>query len=214
MNLHNIQTEQRKLVCPQNSSNGKGVYWNLIKFCKCFHYIFELDNWAVISKVFTILFTENTTWHPYFPINTLMCNNDGIVKCIGRFKTFWYKYQNTTYPYTGNSISSRPHTRTLDEPLSCSSSFILSKQYNIIYTYNMGHDLYLPAHVVNTKGWCFCANVCFHFWCGQFHRSLLSPIMDCAHIQYIRIHSIWKSRGTYIFCFWQIPLRTDYHGIF
>ena len=43
-------------------------------------------------------------------------------------------------------------TRTLDEPLSCSSSFILSKQYNIIYTYNMGHDLYLPAHVVNTKG--------------------------------------------------------------
>ena len=57
-----------------------------------------------------------------------------------------------TYPYTGNSISSRPHTRTLDEPLSCSSSFILSKQYNIIYTYNMGHDLYLPAHVVNTKG--------------------------------------------------------------
>ena len=42
-------------------------------------------------------------------------------------------------------------TRTLDEPLSC-SSFILSKQYNIIYTYNMGHDLYLPAHVVNTKG--------------------------------------------------------------
>ena len=37
----------------------------------------------------------------------------------------------------------------------------------------MGHDLYLPAHVVNTKGWCFCANVCFHFWCGQFHRSLL-----------------------------------------
>ena len=43
-------------------------------------------------------------------------------------------------------------TRTLDEPLSCSCSFILSKQYNIIYTYNMGHDLYLPAHVVNTKG--------------------------------------------------------------
>ena len=41
--------------------------------------------------------------------------------------------------------------RTLDEPLYPSIVFE-SKQYNIIYTYNMGHDLYLPAHVVNTKG--------------------------------------------------------------
>ena len=141
-----------------------------------------------------------------------MCNNDGIVKCIGRFKTFWYKYQNKTYPYTGNSISSRPHTRTLDEPLSC-SSFILSKQYNIIYTYNMGHDLYLPAHVVNTKGWDVFLRQCLLsllMWAIP-QISTFSNYGLCTHT----IRSSWKSRGRrnlYFLLLANSTMNCDHHG--
>ena len=47
--------------------------------------------------------------------------------------------------------------------------------------HNMGHDLYLPAHVVNTKGWCFCANVCFHFDVGNSTDLYFSNYGLCTH---------------------------------
>ena len=82
--------------------------------------------------------------------------------------------------------------RTLDEPLYPSIVFE-SKQYNIIYTYNMGHDLYLPAHVVNTKGWDVFLRQCLLsllMWAIP-QISTFSNYGLCTHT----IRSSWKSRG-------------------